>query len=111
MKRIAPMVLVLFAASLLVVAKNKAEDTDNKVPSEFGVRIRNVQLAQANAQNLILQLQSQYNAEQAELQHDTQEVNDIDKEALVAAKKDDTWTVDNVKLEFTVKTVPVPAKK
>jgi hypothetical protein len=100
--------LAIFAA--LVVVDIWAVEGNPKVPAEIGVRIRNVQLDISRIQNQVLQLQTQYNADQATLTHDQGEMDSLKKEALAAAKLDPAgWNVDEEKLEFVAKPKPAAA--
>lgn len=95
-------VIFMLAASLY------AADV-TKLPSDIGVRIRNIQLDQARLQNTVAQLQQQYASIQQSLIHDQQELDSLKTEALGAAKLDATWDVDLDKLEFVAKPKPTPA--
>ncbi len=97
----------MFFAVFILAATAVAADAPSKVPAEIGVRIRNVQLDQSRIQTQIMQLQQQYTADQQTLQHDTDELASLQKEALTAAKLDPAaYGVDLEKLEFVAKPKP-----
>jgi hypothetical protein len=99
-------------ASLFLLSAICALADNQKVPSDIGVRIRNVQLDQSRIQSQILQLQQQYTTDQATLQHDQGELDSLKKEALASAKLDPAgWDVDLEKLEFVGKPKAPEAKK
>lgn len=98
-----------------------ADSGNQKVPSDIGVRIRNIQLdvsrKQADATNqYIAWLTSpqgkQYDADQQTIQHDQGELNSLKTEALTTAKLDaKDYDVDVEKLEFVAKPKAPEAKK
>jgi hypothetical protein len=98
---------LLVIALTIAAAVMAADAPPIKVPSDIGIRIKNVQLDQARVQAQMLQLQVQYNTDQSTLTNDTNELNKLNKEALDTASLDEKkFTVDDEKLEF----VAVPEK-
>jgi hypothetical protein len=78
-----------------------------KVPDDIGIRIKNNQLDAARLQNQMMQLSQQYQADQQAVEHGTQELASLKREALEKAKLDPaTNDVDVEKLVFISKPVP-----
>lgn len=93
-------------------AQDKKDEVSSsvKVPSDLGVRIRNVQLDQARQGQVMTQLQLQYQATQKTLDQDQHELDDLKKEAFETLKLDPTrYDVDLEKLVLNPK--PAPQKK
>lgn len=101
-KHLAVVALVVCFAGL-AVAQN-APDDSNKVSSDYALRISRLQLDQANQRNILLQVQTQYQASSQAITHDDQEINQIKAEALGAAKKDPKeWDIDLNAMKFIPK--------
>jgi hypothetical protein len=86
-----------------------AAPAGQKVPDDIGIRIKNNQLDAARLQNQMMQLSQQYQADQQAVEHGTQELASLKREALEKAKLDPaTNDVDVEKLVFIAK--PAPSK-
>lgn len=110
MRKYLVLAVLLVLTSVGLFAAEEAKDM--KVPSDIGVRIRNVQLDQTRLQAQIVQLQAQYNADQQAIQHDEQELGMLKTEALATAKLDAAkYDVDTEKLIFITKPAKPEAKK
>lgn len=94
-------------------ATEKATPPGEKIPDDIGLRIRNNQLDQARIQNQMAQMAQQYQADQAAITHDQQEMVSLKHEALNKANKDvDKWDVDEEKLVYIPKPpAPKPEAK
>lgn len=104
---------LIVAASLLLIALTLfPADDPMKVPAEIGVRIRNVQLDQSRQQNLLTQLQIQYQQTQQTIERDTHELDLLKTEALSTAKLDkEKYDIDFEKLIFFPKPAAPPKDK
>ena len=103
-KRIATLVIMLGMLAAVAVYADGPAATNTKVPAEVAVKIRNVQLDQARMQTQILQLQSQYQADQSALQRDDSELTTLKLEAFAAAKLTlEEFSLAFDKLEFVAR--------
>lgn len=99
------MLIVLLTTALAAMAQTDV----NKVPDQYAARMWKLRYDQQGLQNQMLQLQQQYMNLQQQIAHDETEIAGVKKEALDAAKKDDTWDIDLAKMEFIAKPKPAPA--
>jgi multidrug resistance efflux pump len=99
---------ILIGFFVVAVTAFAQPDDLNKVPDQFAVRLLKLKLDEAGLNNQMAQLQAQANQIVQTIQHDEGEVASITKEALLASKKDDTWTIDYAKMEY-IAAPPPPA--
>lgn len=102
----------LCAVAILVIAAGSmvySQDKNfNKVPAQYGVQIRTLQLEQQGLQTQMIQMQQQFTADQQLIQQDNDKIEAVKLEAIKEAKRvvNDT-DIDLTKLEFIPKAKPV----
>jgi hypothetical protein len=99
-----------FAVMFLIGAALYAQESANKVPDSFAVRLLKVQKDQITLQAEIQALTQRYQADTQTLQHDNDELDQIKSDAIKSTGRDPKTTdIDLDKLEFIAKAAPPPA--